>query len=179
MRHMGRTEREDLLAGLERDTGVDPPRDRMLSWSDLREMRCQGWEVGAHTYSHPCLALINEQEARWEMQRSRDDLHSYLGMQNAAFCFPNGSYNQGLVTIVKELGFRSAFQKYKGLAINHLDGTHQFGLARMALPNASGRSLEVRLDSPLNVLAQAFGDRNALRENQSASAAPGGLIPTE
>lgn len=141
--------RESWIARLGRELGVEPPRDRMLSWDDLQELRAAGWEIGAHTFSHPWLARIPVAEAREELERCREDLRRQLGIERPAFCFPAGSYSAELQALVKQLGFRSAFQPNPPHRVNTLENSHPFALGRLGLPNAPAVCLEAELDGPL------------------------------
>lgn len=154
---MGRIEREQCLAALARELRVDPPRDRMLNWDEARTLRDMGIELGAHTYSHPLLANVPIEEARWEMERSRNDLKEQLGIERPSFCFPAGSMNAALLDLVPRLGFRSAFVPNRRIRVNNLNSTHQFALSRVGMPEAPGYILEAELDGPLHLLRQRLG----------------------
>ena len=148
--------RDSWLARLSRELGVEAPRDRMLSWDDLRALQAAGWEIGAHTVSHPWLARIPPAEARQEMERSRADLRTHLGVERPSFCFPAGSHTPALMAAAKNLGFRSAFQPNPPQRVNTLENSHPFALGRMGLPNAPARQLEAELDGPLPLLRRLW-----------------------
>jgi peptidoglycan/xylan/chitin deacetylase (PgdA/CDA1 family) len=151
-----RERREIWLKRLARDLDVDAPRDRMLSWTDLRELQAAGWEIGAHTFSHPWLAQIPLTEAREEMQRSLDDLRRHLGVKRPSFCFPAGSHTSALMALARDLGFRSAFQPNPPHRVNNLANAHPFALGRMGLPNAPAVNLEAELDGPFYTLRRGL-----------------------
>lgn len=156
LKPLGREQREAWLARLQRELGVEPPRDRMLSWSDLRELRAAGWEIGAHTFSHPWLARIPCAEAREEMERCREELWEHLGIERPSFCFPAGSCSEELRVLARELGFRSAFQPNPPRRVNTLAGSDPFSLGRMGLPNAPRMVLEAELDGPFHTLRRLY-----------------------
>lgn len=156
LRDLPREARQAWLTRLARDLDVDPPRDRMLSWAELKELQAAGWEIGAHTFSHPWLARIPPAEAREEMTRSRDDLRQHLGIEHPSFCFPAGSHNAELMRLARTLGFRSAFQPNPPQRVNTLENTHPFALGRMGLPIAPACQLEAELDGPLPLLRRGF-----------------------
>lgn len=151
-----RTGREACLASWSRQLGVEAPRDRMLSWEDVKAMQAAGMEFGAHTWSHPHLAHIPFEEARWEIERSRDDLREQLGLERPPFCFPAGSYNARLMALVPALGLRSVFQPNPPHRVNTLENAHPFGLGRLGLPNAPAVYLEAELDGPLPVIRRLW-----------------------
>lgn len=155
--HMGRPDRDRTIAELARLLRVDPPKDRMLNWDEARELQAAGIEIGAHTYSHPLLANVSPEEARWEMEKSLDDLTRELGIERPSFCFPAGSLNSELLHIVPQLGFRCAFLPGQGIRLNNLNSVNRFSLARTGLPNAPDVYLEAELDGPFHAIRNAFG----------------------
>jgi len=138
-------ERDRLIAGLASALGVDPPRNRMMTWEDARALRADGIEIGAHTESHPLLAEIPHEEAVREMEASRRAIQERLGDANPAFCFPAGSVNEALWRIVPKLGFRSCFLPNKRIRYNQTGRTTPFTLARVGLPNRPAWALEAEL----------------------------------
>ena len=150
LKRRGRLERERLLDGLSARLEVVPPRDRMLTWDGVRELVSSGMEVGAHTVSHPLLANIPADEARCEMERSLDDLRRELGVSRPSFAFPGGSRNPGLVSLARQLGFRSVFQSRRAVRVNQLGVTDPFSLSRIGLPNGPVHVLEAELDGPFH-----------------------------
>jgi peptidoglycan/xylan/chitin deacetylase (PgdA/CDA1 family) len=150
LKSSARAERERQLATFSELLEVEAPRDRMLSWDDLAAMQSRGVELGAHTYSHPLLARIPQDEAIWEMERSRDDLSEHFGITRPPFCFPAGSQTAELFDTAERLGFRSAFQPDSPHRINNLETTHPFSLARVGLPEAPAVFLEAEIDGPLH-----------------------------
>lgn len=151
---MGRVQREEYLERLSRLLRVEPPRDRMLNWNEARKLQGMGIEFGAHTYSHPLLANLPIDEARWEMGKSCDDLQQELGIKRPSFCFPAGSMNAALLELVPQLGFRSVFVPNRNVRVNNRETTHQFALSRVGMPEAPGYILEAELDGPLHPVRQ-------------------------
>lgn len=160
LKRMSRAERENNLKGLVEALEVDAPRDRMLSWSDLEDLKNQGIEIGAHTYSHPLLASISIKEARWEMERSREDLRDRLGVERPSFCFPAGSCNAELMALARTLGFRSAFQPNGRHRVNNLETADAFSLCRVGFPEAPATLLEAELDGPFNFIRRALSRKD-------------------
>jgi peptidoglycan/xylan/chitin deacetylase (PgdA/CDA1 family) len=152
-----RGQREAELERLARTLAVESPKDRMLSWAELEALTGEGIELGAHTYSHPWLARIPAEEARWEMERCRADLRERLGIEHPSFCFPAGSHDAALMGLVRTLGFRSAFQPSPRHRYNTLENAHAFGLGRLGLPNAPAVLLEAELDGPFPALRRLGG----------------------
>ena len=156
MMTMDRDDRERGLVDLEQALGVNPPRDRMLSWKDAEYLKSRGIEIGAHTYTHPYLARISNAAATWEMERSRDDLRRQLGIERPVFCFPAGSLTPQLVDTARRLGFRGSFMPSPMNRVNTLETVDPFSMRRTGLPNGPAVQLEAELDGPLPSLRQMY-----------------------
>ena len=154
---MCRDDRDDVIKRVAESLQVEAPVDRMMNWNQAREMLAAGVEIGAHTYSHPLLAEISYKEAKWEMEKSLFDVREQLGIENPAFCFPAGSYNQQLLELVPRLGFCSTFIPNQALRLNSLDTVTPYSLTRRGLPNAPAVYLEAEVDGPFNAIRAAMG----------------------
>lgn len=150
--HMPRVERERSVAELSELLQVGIPRDRMLTWDQVKTMQSGGIEFGAHSFSHPWMPLLSLEEARWEMEASLQDIQRHCGGIRHPFAFPAGSRTPDLVKLAISVGFRSVFQTHRNLRVNQIGVNDQFSLSRMGLPNAPGVILEVELDGPFHAL---------------------------
>ena len=77
----------------------------VLSWNELRELAGDGVTLGAHTQTHPLLTRLSLAEARREIRGSQGDLRRETGSALPIFCYPNGSYNDNIVRIMREENF--------------------------------------------------------------------------
>ena len=71
-----------LLAGKLRDTDAVVYHDNAVdttTWDDLRRYQLAGHEIGSHTVTHARLAVLDEANLRYELERSRRDLLRRLG----------------------------------------------------------------------------------------------------
>ena len=153
---MPRVERERSVAELSELLQVDIPRDRMLTWDQVKTMQEGGVEFGAHSFSHPWMPLLSLEEARWEMEASLQDIQRHCGGIRPSFAFPAGSRTPDLVKMAISVGFRSVFQTHYNLRVNQIGVNDQFSLSRMGLPNAPGVILEVELDGPFHPLRKLY-----------------------
>lgn len=154
--HMPRVERERTVAELSELLQVDIPRDRMLTWDQVKTMQGGGIEFGAHSFSHPWMPLLSSEEARWEMETSLQDIQRRCGVTRPPFAFPAGLRTTDLVKMAISVGFRSVFQTHYNLRINQIGVNDQFSLSRMGLPNAPGVILEGELDGPFYALRKLY-----------------------
>ena len=86
-----------------------PPQYGALSWDEIRMMMSSGVEFGAHSKTHPILTSLEDQavlyaELAESKRRIEEELHSLVGQ----FCYPNGDFNDDVVSTVKKCGFLSA-----------------------------------------------------------------------
>ena len=77
----------------------------MLCWDEVAELTHAGWEVGAHTVSHPNLSRIPFQQALGEMAESRRRIEERLGTRVTGFAYPYGRpHAAARVWLARELG---------------------------------------------------------------------------
>lgn len=104
---------------------VEPPSDLMMKSSQVADLAQRGFEIGAHTVSHPLLATVGESAARQEIQHSRTRLEQICCAPIRFFAYPNGrpadDYSIETVRLVKELGFDAAFTTARGTAAANAD----------------------------------------------------------
>jgi peptidoglycan/xylan/chitin deacetylase (PgdA/CDA1 family) len=54
-------------------------RDRAPAWDDLKALAAQGFEFSSHTVTHPRLAVLDEANLDYELEKSREDILDHLG----------------------------------------------------------------------------------------------------
>ncbi len=85
---------------------------RPLRWSQVREMRQAGIEFGAHSYSHPNLALLGRAAAEVELRQSKEIMEVRLGEGIRSMAYPFGrpkrDFTTETVTLVSEVGYEYA-----------------------------------------------------------------------
>lgn len=65
--------------------------NRFLSWDEVRRLRdAYGFELGAHTETHPILHHLAPEEVDRELRACRDTLERELGTRPTLFAYPNG-----------------------------------------------------------------------------------------
>jgi peptidoglycan/xylan/chitin deacetylase (PgdA/CDA1 family) len=81
---------------------------RMMTVDELRELAAAGFEIGAHTVSHPDLSRLGFDECLREMRESRDELERTLGIEVRTFAYPSCHYGRAAVEAARAAGFTSA-----------------------------------------------------------------------
>ncbi len=118
-------DRAGRAAFFEKETGRDYDEScgyyasRMcMSWADLLEIaRDPLVTIGAHSLSHPALAMIDEAEAFREMNKSREILEARLNQPIHHFAYPFGGVSEASereFSLASKLGFRSAVTTREG-----------------------------------------------------------------
>jgi peptidoglycan/xylan/chitin deacetylase (PgdA/CDA1 family) len=83
-----------------------------LSWVQISEMRAAGFDIGAHTRTHPILSRMDERAARDEIRTSRAAIEDHLGEAVSLFAYPFGMPRRHVsnrtMAMVAHLGFESA-----------------------------------------------------------------------
>ena len=125
VKHLDGVEREERVARLVRESGVSLPRDLMMTTDGLRQLAVGGFEIGAHTRSHPILSRVDDATARTEIGGSREALEELLGEPVRLFAYPNGQpgrdYTARDVQLVEACGFQAAVSTAWGAARRHAD----------------------------------------------------------
>jgi peptidoglycan/xylan/chitin deacetylase (PgdA/CDA1 family) len=135
----------DLLtwAGAER-TGRQTHRP--LTTADIRALDASGLvEVGAHTVTHPSLAMLDAREQAGEIQQSKSHLEHILSHPVNGFAYPFGrpsDYTKQTVAQVRASGFRYACSTSPGLVKPASD---RMRLPRIQVHDWDGAQLAARL----------------------------------
>jgi peptidoglycan/xylan/chitin deacetylase (PgdA/CDA1 family) len=91
----------------------DAPRHSepvLLTWEQLREFAAlPGFELGAHTRTHPVLPSCSDEGARAEITGGADRLRAQTGSEAEQFAYPFGAWSPNVARLVAELGFDAAY----------------------------------------------------------------------
>ncbi len=152
LKYQGTREREELLVQLTRKMVGEVASLPTLTEEHVRQLARAGFDIGAHTCSHPILALCGEEAAQAEIRDARNQLSDMIGGEVTAFAYPNGrpgfDFTQQHIEMVRRAGYRHAVTTAWGAA---RVGTSPFEIPRFT-PWGPGKS---------RVLAQMA--RNLLR----------------
>lgn len=121
-----------------------PGGDPMLSWSAAAEVAEAGFEIGAHSVSHPQLDTVRTAVARYEVVASRRALQDRLGLPIRSFAYPHGYSDERVRRLVRTAGYSSAFGVKN--ALSHADDTHWSAARLMITSTTSDLALEEWLD---------------------------------
>jgi hypothetical protein len=143
-------ERDTLLADLVCDASLSKRPLTMyqpMTWEQLRAMRGLV-TYGAHTVTHPNLAMLDREAIANEVMESGRCLDEQLGGEVQHFAYPFGrewNINSDAVDVVREAGFASAVTMNRGCC---KPGEDVFLLPRVACDGVpDGRTLATQLSS--------------------------------
>jgi peptidoglycan/xylan/chitin deacetylase (PgdA/CDA1 family) len=114
------------LANLARSWGVGVRGVRLLM--------AAGWEIDAHTLTHPDLTTLSGSALRHEVAGSRAEIRRRFGVTPRFFCYPAGRYDADVLAAVRAAGFEGATTVDPGLAVP----TVPFTLARLRVDRGDG-----------------------------------------
>lgn len=92
-------------------------RSEWMQWDDVRDLARRGFEIGAHTVTHPDLGVIGPAEAEREVADSRARLEAEIGRPVDLFCYPFGGpaqLSEPNREVIRRLGMRCCFSCYGG-----------------------------------------------------------------
>jgi peptidoglycan/xylan/chitin deacetylase (PgdA/CDA1 family) len=87
------------------DTDPTEPRSEIMDPDQKRAFIAAGWEIGAHTMSHPKLTSLPLTAAAHEIQRSKAALETALQTPVVSFAYPYGDLNDVVKEAVRAAGF--------------------------------------------------------------------------
>jgi peptidoglycan-N-acetylglucosamine deacetylase len=83
-------------------------REHPLSHSELRTLALEGFEIGAHGWTHKFLRGLQPEELSQEVEPCKRVLEDIVGKEVGMFCYPAGRYDGNAIRALKEAGYRGA-----------------------------------------------------------------------
>ena len=80
----------------------------LMNWQMINELKQNGITFGSHTRTHPFLTELSAHQAEEEIAGSKAALEEQLGCPVNHFCYPSGNYNDNIVELVKNAGYKTA-----------------------------------------------------------------------
>jgi peptidoglycan/xylan/chitin deacetylase (PgdA/CDA1 family) len=88
--------------------GIRPP--------GIRKLLAAGWELDAHTLTHPDLTAVDAARLHEEVAGSREAIHRRFHVPVNFFCYPAGRYDDAVIAAVQQAGYLGATSTRYGLA---------------------------------------------------------------
>jgi hypothetical protein len=140
--HAKQLEHEAALAWVAsvcQDLGVTAPPSPVLDWDEIRALRADGVTFASHTRNHPLLTRVPNETARAELADARRDLERELGVLTEAVAYPSGAFDDEVVRIAREEGYRLGFTTVRG--VNPLGAADPMRLRRINVGRGTSRAL--------------------------------------
>ncbi len=98
--HLGGHNHWDIAKGIARQPLMD--QSQVGAWLDA------GMEIGSHTHEHVNTTVYAGSELQDQIQGSKLHLESTFGVPVKHFCYPYGSYDPQVVSVVGQAGYETA-----------------------------------------------------------------------
>ncbi len=77
------------------------PARPMMSWRDVEELHRDGWEIEAHTQTHPELLELSDAGIEHEVEAPKHEIERRLGRTPQSFAYPYGRFDERVVKAVR------------------------------------------------------------------------------
>lgn len=84
------------------DAAQRDPYSWVINWRQVRDFRDAGWEIGAHSDTHPYMTEISTAEVIRELDVSREAIEENVGIRPVTFATPYGDNNPETVDLIME-----------------------------------------------------------------------------
>jgi peptidoglycan/xylan/chitin deacetylase (PgdA/CDA1 family) len=125
VKHLNYADREALVNAIVLESKANIEPHPMMTSDHVKALSGLGFEIGAHTVSHPILRELSDKDAEHEIRASRTQLQALTGQKIEMFAYPNGrpgeDYDLRHTKMVKEAGFLGAVSTIPGTASRNDD----------------------------------------------------------
>lgn len=83
-------------------------RERSLADHQLRDLALEGFDIGAHSYSHQQLRGLSLEQLLREITPCKPSLEDATGAEVRMFCYPCGRYDSAAVRCLRQAGYFGA-----------------------------------------------------------------------
>jgi polysaccharide deacetylase family sporulation protein PdaB len=73
----------------------------------VKLIAARGHEIGNHSWTHPHMSALSEEQIRTEIQKTQDAIAKLTGVRPTLFRPPFGDYNNRLITVAMECGCKT------------------------------------------------------------------------
>ena len=127
---------------------IDRNASKYMSWDQIRALKKNGVEIGAHTSTHHHMPTSSERRNNAELENSNARMKKELGAASDMFAYPFGEASLSVQKLIRKKGYKMAFGQHSGV-VNK--STNLNFIPRFALNENYGDLNRLRL--VLNALA--------------------------
>jgi peptidoglycan/xylan/chitin deacetylase (PgdA/CDA1 family) len=114
---------ENVVSRIEEQLDARLPDDGgrlMMTWEQVRGLSRNGHIVGSHTMTHPNLAFLSVEDARWELVQSKIQMEQHLAARVEHFSYPCPAlfpnWTEQTTAESRKAGYETAVTTSNGLA---------------------------------------------------------------
>jgi len=123
----------------------DIDQSGFLTTGEILEMEKGGLTFGSHTLTHPNLTTLSSAQAQQEIYASKIILQRITGTPITDFCYPGGTFNAAVETIVQNSGYATATTTVAATNSGTLD---PLTLKRVQIKNGTDMGTVPQLNNP-------------------------------
>jgi len=146
--------KNEIMHELSRSLSVDVPSQTVgdfqaLTWDQIIEMSHNGIEFGSHTCSHPILSRLTNEQVKYEIVHSKNEIEKMIQKQVDLFCYPNGTladFTPTTIDILRSSSYSAAVTTIPGH--NLMKKQIPFLLKRISISQDGKKDVTVRLIRP-------------------------------
>jgi len=102
-----------------------------LTWDDIGEMAKDRMFIEAHGSTHVDLTLLSNDGIAQQVTQATESLQSHLNVTPRVYCYPAGKFNQTVINILREKGYRAAVSTRYG-CVHYPDDLFQLRRVRIS-----------------------------------------------
>ena len=136
------------------DWAESPPRigeQNILDWEQAAELARAGWDIGAHTCSHPDLRRLDTARVKDEVQKSRVDIEERLKLTVACFAYPYGHVSSVAISAVAREFEAACGTELRRATTESLHVLPRIDMYYLRAPGRMRQFLEGRLETYLTI----------------------------
>ena len=84
------------------EEAAEYPEGWYMGWSDILDFRDSGWEIGAHSHTHPHLTELADDEVIAELDTAKSIIRKRTGITPVSFAPPFGDFDANTAKLILE-----------------------------------------------------------------------------
>ncbi len=95
---------------------IDDGYPGYMTWAQVEQLSRSGMDVESHSYSHPMLTRLSDEDLLQEIRKAGDAIERHTGKRPRLFSYPYGTYNRQVVEALRAEGYLGAVTLRSGAA---------------------------------------------------------------
>ena len=121
----------------------------MMTWDHARDLQRSGWEIGAHTRTHPDLRTLSTDAAESQILDSKLEIEQQLAQPVQSFAYPFGLVSDAATAIVEHQFVAACLTELKRVTTEPLSALPRVDTYYLTTAALLGRLVHGRLDNYL------------------------------